>query len=126
MLSIWTRLLIVALVIPNCSAEEFGSLCIAPVFLDAKNLIAPGLGCDADKLSLKIDAQVMAWPLKSVKSDLNLTTHHRVMVLCEHKPQQSFIFRFSEFKTEQLCLFLGGYKTVQLWEAKRSPWCKCR
>ena len=100
MRSLGTPFLIVALIGPNGFAES-GSLCIAPVFVDAKPLIVPGLDCEADKISLKIDTQVMAWPIKeSVKlSDLDLTTRHRVMVFCDHKPQQSFAFRFSQFKT---------------------------
>src|SRR5437016_4859124 len=124
MRSTWTPFLIFIL-IANCFAEsESGSLCIAPALLDAKNASAPGLYCEAEKFSVKIDAQVMAWPLKeSVKlPGLDLNIRHRVIVLCDHKPQQSFTFSFSEFKTKQLCLFLNGlYRTVQLWEAKRSP-----
>jgi hypothetical protein len=129
MLSIWTRLLIVALIIPSCFAEESGSLCIAPAIFDPKNASAPGLYCEAQKFSLKIDAQVMAWPLKeSVKlPGLDLKTRHRVIVFCDQKPQQSFTFRFSEYDSNQLCVFLNDlYRTVQLWEAKRSPWCKCK
>jgi len=87
------------------------------------------LFCDAENFSLKIDAQVMAWPIKeSIKlAGLDLNTRHRVIVLCNHKPQQSFSFRFSEFQTQELCLFLNDlYRTVQLWELKRCPWCKCK
>jgi hypothetical protein len=99
MLLIWTRLLIVALIIPNCFAEESGSLCIAPAIVDAKRIGDPGLYCEAEKYSLKVDAQVVAWPLKEgVKlSGLDLKTFHRVIVLCDHRPQQSFTFRFSEY-----------------------------
>ena len=44
------------------------------------------------------------------------------MVLCNGKPQQSFRFRFSEFKTKELCLFINDlYQTAQLWEARKSP-----
>jgi hypothetical protein len=50
-----------------------------------------------------------------------------VVVLCNHKPLQSFAFLFSEFKTKELCLFLNDlYRTVQLWESKSAPWCKCK
>jgi len=128
--SSWTLFLIVALINPNCFAEsESGSVCIAPARFDPKNMSAPGLYCDAEKFSLKIGTQVMPWPIKEgVKlAGLDLNTRHRVIVLCDHKPQQSFTFRFSEFKTKQLCLFLNGlYRTAQLWEAKSAPWCKCK
>ena len=90
---------------------------------------APGLYCDSEKVSLKIDTQTVPSPIReSVKiARLDLTTRHRVVVFCDGKPQQSFSFRFSEFKTSELCLFLNDlYKTAQLWEAKRCPWCKCK
>jgi hypothetical protein len=130
MRSIWTPFLIVLLTNLNCFAEsDSGSLCIAPARFDPKDGSAPGLYCEAEQFSLKIDKQVMAWPIKeSVKLDgLDVNTSHRVIVLCNHKPQQSFTFRFSEFKTRQLCLFLNDlYRTVQLWEANGAPWCKCK
>jgi hypothetical protein len=129
MLSIWPRLLIVALIIPSGFAEESGSLCIAPAIFSPKNTSSPGLFCEAEKFSLKIDAQGRAWPLKeSVQlAGLDSSSRHRVIVLCDHKPQQSFTFRFSQFKTKQLCLFLNdGYRTVQLSESKSAPWCKCK
>ena len=135
MRSAWTLFLIVALSL-HCLAEaDSGSLCIAPARFDPKSRVDPKDGsaplfyCEPEKLSSKIDAQVMAWPLKeSAKiTGLDLNTRHTVIVLCDHKPQQSFTFRFSQFKTNQLCLFLDGfYRTAQLWEAKRAPWCKCK
>jgi hypothetical protein len=117
---------------PTCFADSesgSGSLCIAPARFDPKNASAPGLYCDAEKFSLKIDAQATAWPLKvSVKlTGLDLSTRHRAIVYCDHKSQQSFSFRFSEYRTKQLCLFLNDlYRTAQLWDAKKAPWCKCK
>jgi hypothetical protein len=122
--------LVASLVHPSSSAEsESGSVCIAAAFFDPKDVSAPGLYCEPEKFSLKIDGQPMAWPIKEgVKlSGLDLKTRHRVIVLCAQKPQQSFTFRFSEFKTKQLCLFLNSlYRAAQLWEAKGAPWCKCK
>ena len=95
----WTPFLIVALINPNCFAEsESGSLCIAPARFDPKNSSAPGLYCEAEKFSSKIEAQVMAWPVKESVKLAGLDLNPRI-VLCDHKPQQSFTFRFSEFKT---------------------------
>jgi hypothetical protein len=106
------------------------TVCITPVLEVPDGRSAPGLFCESAKLSLKIDAQqAMRWPIKgSVKvENLNPVTRHRVVVFCDGKPQQSFTFRFSDFNTGQLCLFLNDlYKTAQLWEAKRCPWCKCK
>ena len=107
-----------------------GSICIAPADERPIQASAPGLFCDSEKLSLRIDnQQAVPWPLKgSVKvATLDPTIRHRVVVYCAGKAQQSFTFHFSEFKTGELCLFLNGlYKTAQLWEAKGCPWCKCK
>jgi hypothetical protein len=121
-------LLVIAWGISAYSAES-GSLCIAPALFDPKNVSAPGLYCEPEKFSVKIDAQLRDWPLKeSLKvTGLDLNTRHRVTVLCDHKPQQSFTFRFSEYKSNRLCLFLNDlYRTVQLSEQKTAPWCKCQ
>src|SRR5260370_1639369 len=117
----WTPFLIVALINPNCFAEsESGSLCIAPARFDPKNSSAPGLYCEAEKFSSKIEAQVMAWPVKESVKLAGLDLNPRI-VLCDHKPQQSFTFRFSEFKTRQLCLFLNDlYRTVSCGNQERS------
>lgn len=111
------------------AGPELGSLCIAPLLERSDCCGAPDLSCDSEKLSLKIDTKTMPWPIKgSVKIDaLDATVQHRVMVLCDGKPQQSFRFRFSEFRSTELCLFLNDlYKTAQLWEVKRCPWWKCK
>ena len=125
-------LLIVVLLCSAFSAEsELGSVCVAPVPEEPTPYSGPpGLLCESEKLSLRVDTlQPVPWPIKeSVKIDgLDLTARHRVVIYCDGKPQQSFRFHFSEFKTRKLCLFINDlYKTAQLWESKQSPWCKCR
>jgi hypothetical protein len=93
-------------------------------------MAAPGLICASEKLSFTIDSlPKRTWPIKeSVKfDDLDLSASHRVVIFCEDKAQQSFKFRYSEFRTRKLCLFINDlYKTAQLWEDKQSPWCKCK
>ena len=116
---------------PAILAEsESGSICISPVPEKPTDFSAPGFFCDSAKLSVKIDAgQPFSWPIKqNVKLDnLDALAIHRVVVYCNGKPQQSFKFRFSEFKSRELCLFINGmYKTVQLWESNGTPWCKCQ
>jgi len=110
--------------------SESTSVCIAPVLEVPDGRSAPGLFCESANLSLRIDRQQpLPWPIsKSVKVEtLDPVARHRVVVFCNGKPQQSFTFRFSEFKTGQLCLFLNDlYKTVQLSDAKGCPWCKCK
>lgn len=112
-----------------CAEPKTGWVCIAPVLAKPLPTSAPNLECSSEKLSLKVDEKTMPWPMKqSVKVEgLDTAVQHRVIVLCNGKPQQSFGFRFSEFETKELCLFINGfYKTVQLWSDKRCPWCKCR
>jgi hypothetical protein len=90
---------------------------------------APGL-CGSGKLSLKIDDQsISPWPkTNSMKiSGLDAGAKHRVVIYRAGKPQQSFRFRFSEFKENKACLFLNDlYWTAHLWEPKQAPWCKCK
>jgi hypothetical protein len=111
-------------------AFEPASVCVAPVPEKADRFSAPGFFCDPKSLTLRIDKQEpMPWPIKgSLKIDaVDASASHRVVVYCGGKPQQSFRFRFSEFKTKDLCLFLNDlYKTVQLAEAEQCPWCKCK
>jgi len=116
---------------PAFSAESgVGAVCVAPVPEKPMNFSAPGLYCDSAKLSVKIDAQPqLDWPTKeSLKIDtLDVSVAHRVVVFCGGKPQQSFKFRFPEYKTRELCLFINDmYKTVQLWKSEDTPWCKCK
>jgi len=126
--------LLAALLCPTSFTQsEHGSVCVAPVSEDWPLTQGGGLPiCDSNKFSLKVDEQkTFSWPTKeSVKIDgLDLSVRHRVVVYCDGKPHQSFTFRFSEFKSRDLCLFINDfYKTVQLWDPKQrpAPWCKCK
>ena len=121
--------LLAALVIfPSYAAQsETGSLCIAPIGPTGGQA---WLRCPS-AWSLRIDMQKpIPWPrAKSFKIDgLDVTTHHRIVVFCSGKAQQSFVFNFAEFKHSDLCLFLNDlYVTAQLWDPKviPTPWCKC-
>ena len=112
-------LLIVFLLCPAFADEsENGSLCVTPAPAQPDPRSAPGLACLSGKLSLKIDTrQAVPWPHKEcVKIEgLDLKQRHRVTILCDGKHEQSFSFRFSEFKSKQPCLFITDlYKTAQL------------
>ena len=109
---------------------ENGSLCIAK-YRDSELLrSAPGFDCPATSRSLQIDTRPrMPWPEQSDKEipDLPLEGIHRIRLFCDGKPLQSFTFRFSEFRSNRLCLYLNDrYQTPQLKERTRqTPWCKC-
>jgi hypothetical protein len=125
---VWTALMIQ----PALSSQEAGGvICVAPVPKPINGMRGAGpqsAACAEDKYSLKIDSrQPIQWPVKgSIKiADLAPSARHRVVVLCGGKARQSFTFRVS--KDEKLCLFFNDlYWTVQLWPAKKSPWCKCK
>ena len=126
-------LLVASLFWPSLSAElEVGSVCVAAIPKEMPPTVDPieGLVCPTWNLLVKIDdRKAVPWPRnESVKIDgLDLTHSHRVTILCDGKPQQSFRFSFSEHKERKLCLFLNDfYKTVQLWDDKQCPWCKCK
>jgi hypothetical protein len=90
----------------------------------------PGLNCESEKLSFNVDSlPARAWPVtESVRIDgLRLDVKHRVVLFCNGKAHQSFTFRYSDYRTRKLCLFINDlYKTGPLWEDKQSPWCKCK
>jgi hypothetical protein len=116
-----------------CSSESAksgsASLCVAPNSDESVLRCSRGL-CDSGRISLKIDDQpLLPWPkVASVKiSSLDNTTKHRVIIYRAGKPQQSFRFQFSDFKSNRACLFLNDlYWAAQFWEAKKAPWCKCK
>lgn len=148
-LRLWTVAAVIAvmlsgmlsgLLLSQTAEPELGSVCVAPLEKELGRGSAPGLFCESEKFSLQIDSEPAAAFQrnseqngkrrvgKSLKVDgLDTTARHRVVIYCNGKPQQSFSFRFSEFKTKQLCLFINDfYKTAQLWDAKRAPWCRCK
>lgn len=125
---IGTVLLTVVLICPSYAAQsETGSICIAPV---GPTWGQAWLRCPS-AWSLRIDLQKpIPWPrTKSFKIDeLDVTTRHRIVIFCSGKAEQSFVFKFAEFKNSALCLFLNDlYVTAQLWDPKvmPTPWCKC-
>jgi len=75
------------------------------------------------------DRPVMLWPDKHCVdvTDLSSTKRHKITVFRAGKAHQSFSFEFSKSPSKKLCLFLNDlYWTVQLWESKQAPWCKCK
>ena len=122
---------VAVLLLANASSAQQpqGVLCIAPLPSDWSTS-APNLACPSGNLSLQIDTRKReGWPKKdSVKiAPLDATNPHRIVISCDGRPQQSFSFRFAELKTNDLCLFINDlYKTAQLWETPKAPWCRCK
>jgi len=113
--------------------EGSGMLCVAPLPTPvcSGEVCFSGDPCTGrTTLSLSVDSvKPMPWPRRESMSltGLDLDASHRVVLLCDGKPNQSFKFRFSELKKNKACLFINDlYGTVQLWEFDRhAPWCKC-
>ena len=58
---------------------------------------------------------------------LDIQERHLLAVLGDQgKPIESFWFRFSDYKSADLCMSYDGYQGIGLQEASRSPWCKCK
>ena len=112
------------------SAQEQGTVCLARQNWPPDALWSPDVSaCDSGRLSVKVDnREGVEWPRDkgTLLPPLDLKPRHRVTITCDGKPWQSFFFRFTEFDRERnLCLFIGGYATAQLWQRKRAPRCTC-
>ena len=123
--------------------EGSGMLCVAPLpkpvcSADVCLSGAEGFSCASGNASVKVDSRKpMPLPKKESMSlsGLELNASHRVVLLCNGKPNQSFRFRFSELpfehasaKKDKACLFVNDlYGWVQLMPlVKPTPWCKCK
>ena len=111
--------------------DTAGKICVAPIPHEPPTTAGtPELSCLSGNFSFRIDSQkAVQWPKDKGTSvtGLGLKGSHRIVVLCNGKPQQSFTFRLSEYKTGSGCLWLNDlYLTAQLWEPRQAPWCKCQ
>lgn len=115
-----------------CLAQsQSGTVCVAPAPL-GQPVTSPAheLMCHSGNLSLRVDQkQAILWPHKNSLriASLDDTRDHQIRIFCDQKIQQSLSFRFSEFKSNRLCLFISDlYQSAQLWESSRSLSCKCK
>lgn len=106
-----------------------GTVCVAPNSAERPTRFSPGLEYNPATLSIKVDQrQAIPWPHKdSVKIDgLDLKERHLLVLASDGKRLQSFWFRFSDYKSVDLCIAFDGYGGPELREAKGAPWCKCK
>lgn len=118
-------------VCPALASDTNGTVCVAPIPSGTtRTADIPEHVCRSAKLSYRLDSRpTTEWPRQTSTTlgDLDTTQRHRVIVLCDGKPQQSFSFNFNSYKSTDLCLFINDLnQTAQLWERKQSPWCKCK
>jgi hypothetical protein len=117
----------------TCAQHSSGSVCVASRADDPfwKEPILPSGEINSHGLRVKIDKRAaVPWPQKkSLKIEgLEATGRHLLVILDSGgKAIQSVWFRFSEYKSTDLCMSYDGYQGVQLREdTRRTPWCKCK
>ena len=131
-------LMMIALVLflpaKGAAQQGTGSVCVAartdgpfwkePAALPSGEINSHGLKVRVDKRPIE------EWPRrKSLKFDgLDIRETHLLVVLdSSGKPIESVRFRFSDYKSTELCMSYDGYQGIGLQEAtRRTPWCKCR
>ena len=110
-----------------------GSVCIAariddPFWKESATL--PNGDINSHGLKLKVDKRpAEEWPQrKSLKIDGLATSERHLLVVLDSsgKPIESARFRFSDYKSTDLCMAYDGYGGISLQETTRkTPWCKC-
>jgi hypothetical protein len=133
-----TGLLAVTLVllfsISGAAQRVTGSVCVAariddPFWKEPATL--PNGEINSHRLKVRVDTRpVEEWPQrKSIKIErLDTSERHLLVVLdSSGKPIESVRFKFSEYKSTDLCMTYDGYQGIGLQEvSRRTPWCKCR
>lgn len=118
----------------KAQAQHTGTVCVAaridePFWKEPATL--PNGEINSHGLKLRLDTRpVNEWPeRKSLKIEgLDADERHLLAVLdSSGKPIQSVRFKFSDYKSTDLCLLYNGYQGIALKGATRkTPWCKCR
>lgn len=117
-----------------CAAQSgTGSVCVASRADDPfRGQVVPPTGAvDSHGLRIRVDkGPATPWPQrKSLKiGDLDLAERHLLTVLdARGKPVESLWFRFSSYRSVELCMSYDEYQGVQLQEdTGHTPWCKCK
>jgi hypothetical protein len=110
-----------------------GSVCVASRADDPfRGQVVPPTGeVSSNGLRVRIDKSPSEpWPQrKSLKIDgLDVGERHLLAVLDSRgKPVESLWFKFSDYKSTELCMAYDAYQGVELQEDNRhTPWCKCK
>src|SRR4029077_20395963 len=105
-----------------------GTVCVAPNLTEPPKLVSPGGDYNPATRTIQIDKrQPITWPHKESAQigDLDLSERHLIVLTSDGKRIKSFWFRFSNYRSSELCVDFDGYQGVRLQETKSSPWCKC-
>jgi len=128
-----------ALVLALCqiagAQARVGTVCVAARAATPfrGQVISPAGGREVSSggLRVKIDKRpAVPWPQrKSLKIEgLDVNERHLLAVIDSRgKSVESVWFRFSGYKSTDLCMVYDGYQGIGLQEAtRRAPWCKCK
>jgi hypothetical protein len=125
--------LVLLVSISGAAQRGTGSVCVAariddPFFKEPATL--PNGEVNSHGLKVRVDKRpVEEWPQrKSLRIDgLDTSERHLLVVLdSSGKPIESVRFKFSDYKSTDLCMTFDGYQGIGLQEdTRRTPWCKC-
>jgi hypothetical protein len=126
--------LVLLVSISGAAQRGTGSVCVAariddPFWKEPATL--PNGEINSHGLKVRVDRRLVEeWPQwKSLKIDgLDTSERHLLVVLdLSGKPIESVRFKFSDYKSTDLCMTYDGYQGIGLQEAtRRTPLCKCR
>lgn len=103
-----------------------GTVCVAPIAAAPPERTSPGQDYNPDTLSIRFDRRAAVLWSKNERmkfADFDRAIRHLVVLTSDGKRIQSFWFRFSDYKSDALCLSFDGYQGVQL--QKSTPRCTC-
>ena len=126
MLMLYGTFLLQLVLVLYSPGQTAGSLCIAPVVKGEKSV--PNVNAKVFAIQIDDRPAVAASSEHGTKvTDLPLEPKHLVKVTGDGKPVTSFRFRFSEYDTQDLCLWRNDlYGTWSLTESKsHSKICVC-
>jgi len=124
-------LVIAAMLCPTLHpAPARGTICVLaqPAHIRQQAMTSPGFAYNPATLRFKIDkGDVISWPHEqNLKLEgLDTDQRHLIVIISDGKRIQSTWFRFSDFKTMDLCFSYDAYGGIQLSEVKHSV-CKCK
>lgn len=117
----------------RAAESQAGSVCVASRADDPfRGQVIPPTGeVSSNGLRVRIDKRPSEpWPQrKSLKIDgLDIGERHLLAVLDSRgKPVESLWFKFSDYKSTELCMAYDAYQGVELQEDNRhTPWGKCK